>query len=1800
MRLHTLPSSGYEPNCGPCCGWLLMAMLRRRRHESADERLDRLIAQEMQARSGAQEGRELRRLQLEGARMVANDVAGQGQDDRLPPPPQGQPEALRPDVALVPLFHDLDAAAGAPGVGQAAAMPLRDGDVQDGRPEQPEGALDGQVQPSGLYERNDGVLPGPGGLDHGLREPGVEASGGDVVGRLDPMLFGGNANDAQNLREGVRVVPGGLAAYTAAGLRTLLDGGVNLGRLVRGAGGPDDQLVLLGANAQNYGNLHRGQGHRSGQGHQDDGRTGDMQSRLIEAVTPERQAAQGTPTNPFWSEGVRREALIDAYAPAGNSVTRPSDLPSPMVVNLEVEDLRRRVLQEAESQFQTEVRRLRGGEEGHSYHTASSTESDPLGFGQQTPGLRAVGDQLNPPGLSQATSPLGGLLQAAPGGALHAGIPQQMGAALPAGGSQPGAGALLQAGSQIPQGGLHPGGVPGGPTSWSATPMAGGLPAGTASGAMNGCGLGPPPGIPQGVNGGLQYQLPVAEVPRSSELPQLPALGGESSALQYGDWLALTTPTMNELAPSAKDWWMLVMTEVDAYYQQWLQSSPLQRLRIKPEVRQYPVQHQRTEQKAITMLLQILPETIKRDVVASRVLSTVNIIFRLHTLFQPGGGGERTSLLHQITGPKTTGSIGDVVASIRQWRRWVSRAEELGVALPDVTVLMGVMAKYCETLGRLGGGQMAFRIASARQELCVDHRPTYPAVKELAEFIQAEAEELHLLTGSKASTSSTATAAVVKALASGEYDKGSKDEKLTKPACKFWKMDDGCKKGAQCAFMHDTTEMKGRCFTCGATAHVKRECPTLKKETPSGEKKVAKVKGAAKPKPETPAKQEPPKQEPSKEMDEKTERSTDGQRMSTTSSTDEPETEDQVQALLREATGVLKGLRAMKPGHVKTMRLKQVTPMIHGRERWALIDGGATHALRTAKPHEIADAEEVQVEASGSVWLLRHPSHRTLLSLEEIEPIIPVHMLINQGYKLDWQKHHCVFRHSAKADIHCTLRGGCPVMDRDEALELLETFETEQRIGSPMDEKELQWWVQRFPEVPPAVWKHMEGQGMEVDGEKCPWNRRRRRALLSSKGVVIHLFSGDPAVWTKENWIGYEFLAIDVSMGSQFSLHNPHTWAFLWKLAQMGLIRAIIGGPPCRTTSRLRHRAPPGPRPIRGRDEERFVRANASEAERELAHSDTALFLKQLGLWIKANEMNPLTVDVGMGLENPEDPANYLPDHEVKANGYPSFWNFEEVKNLIGAHGLRLVHFDQSRMGHPRRKPTAFLTNLPGMSDLDGVRGGGSADPQSDSLEERMEQSRSWAKWAPGLVRAVKASLKVYLKDLPTTNHSMKDLECPTLQKTKLNLEEWKQHVRAGHIPYRRDCRRCLEMMGVDGKHRRTTGDAAAHCFSLDLVGPMPEGKDLGTDTRQKYFMVATVAIPKLPRELQDGDGLPPGEGERPAEDPPEEKLVPGELEDPDDSAVLRALDAEGPDEDAEMVPEKAVQNLNEKWKEHIQDLAEPVGVKNITIAEPVESRNQHDVTRIAEKIYCRFRAMGIEARRVHTDRETAFLSRTFQAFCRRSGLYQTMTGGDEGPSNGRIETEVQQVKRRVRMLMRESGLEEKYWPGVVRHAGEERLRSQLKTFGVPTPPLLPIGSMVSVKTKRWHRAGFGPLVPPFRTMRLMGPSPLMSTGYVLEADGHVQHARLAVSTDATADRAVLELQALERPGRPERRLHGKQPRDPLLPQLPRPLQRSDAELLQQLESQTKAEIKIHYQRSKMRQLIQIRLMRQNQHLYTS
>ena len=313
----------------------------------------------------------------------------------------------------------------------------------------------------------------------------------------------------------------------------------------------------------------------------------------------------------------------------------------------------------------------------------------------------------------------------------------------------------------------------------------------------------------------------------------------------------------------------------------------------------------------------------------------------------------------------------------------------------------------------------------------------------------------------------------------------------------------------------------------------------------------------------------------------------------------------------------------------------------------------------------------------------------------------------------------------------------------------------------------------------------------------------------------------------------------------------------------MGEWLRFLVGPPCRSVSRLRHRAP-GPRPVRGRDDRRLSLSDLTVSEKELVVGDLALLLKQCGLWLMAWEAwksDPAVssrrpLPPAFLMEFPRDAADYMEEESVEQDS-PSFWNFRDVKDMTAWMKATYVHLDQGAVGHAKRKPTTLLVaNMSDMEELQGISGEGTGQETAKSLHGRLLQSREWSAWAPGLVAAIQESLIRYLRKLDEHELGESHEREAESKVSKLDIESWKEHVRNQHRPYRRDCRRCMEMMGIDAPHRRGLGDKAAHCLSYDILGPMPQGEDVGMGTKVKYIMVATVAVPKLPKDLSEPVGV--------------------------------------------------------------------------------------------------------------------------------------------------------------------------------------------------------------------------------------------------------------------------------------------------------------------------------------------------------
>ena len=152
------------------------------------------------------------------------------------------------------------------------------------------------------------------------------------------------------------------------------------------------------------------------------------------------------------------------------------------------------------------------------------------------------------------------------------------------------------------------------------------------------------------------------------------------------------------------------------------------------------------------MLLTAIPEDVRRDLISSRKLSTSEIVFRLFTVFQPGGPQERAQLLKEVSEDRlgASATAGDVLRALRLWRRNVARlrAGELHLQLPDPLVLTHVLTRWSEHVGRVGGQQVAYRVSTLRQALSLDQRPTLDQATEFAEALQAEAEQLLLASSS--------------------------------------------------------------------------------------------------------------------------------------------------------------------------------------------------------------------------------------------------------------------------------------------------------------------------------------------------------------------------------------------------------------------------------------------------------------------------------------------------------------------------------------------------------------------------------------------------------------------------------------------------------------------------------------------------------------------------------------------------------------------------------------------------------------------------------------------------------------------------------------------------------------------------------------------------------------------------------------------------------------------------------------------------------------------------------------------
>ena len=201
--------------------------------------------------------------------------------------------------------------------------------------------------------------------------------------------------------------------------------------------------------------------------------------------------------------------------------------------------------------------------------------------------------------------------------------------------------------------------------------------------------------------------------PGVSSLPKLKAIDSESSPIDFQDWVTLLKAPMCDLSATSHLWWPKVVQEVEATYTRFATSGPIERLGITPNITD-----------------ELIEDDLRVEMVNRRMCdSAVGILYRLMTLYAPGGESEKTLTLKKLQNPTRCTDPQLAAEELRAWERWKKRAETLGLLTPDPTILVkGLASIISGVLEKAVNREIAFRTSLVRSVLQVDSKPTLDTV----------------------------------------------------------------------------------------------------------------------------------------------------------------------------------------------------------------------------------------------------------------------------------------------------------------------------------------------------------------------------------------------------------------------------------------------------------------------------------------------------------------------------------------------------------------------------------------------------------------------------------------------------------------------------------------------------------------------------------------------------------------------------------------------------------------------------------------------------------------------------------------------------------------------------------------------------------------------------------------------------------------------------------------------------------------------------------------------------------------
>ena len=302
----------------------------------------------------------------------------------------------------------------------------------------------------------------------------------------------------------------------------------------------------------------------------------------------------------------------------------------------------------------------------------------------------------------------------------------------------------------------------------------------------------------------------------------------------------------------------------------------------------------------------------------------------------------------------------------------------------------------------------------------------------------------------------------------------------------------------------------------------------------------------------------------------------------------------------------------------------------------------------------------------------------------------------------------------------------------------------------------------------------------------------------------------------------------------------------------------------------------------------------------------------------------------------------------------------------------------------------------------------------------------------------------------------------------KMSAEQWKEHVRNGHLLFRSDCMTCVTA-GATGRRQSRVEHPTCFVLSADVSGPL-KIPGLDPDARgafpkpHKYMFVAKLRIPRTFVDDGRGVGLEYDPGEPEADITPEEEAF--DFVDPAPEADKPVVASQEDEEDLHPAEEDDEGGAPEGRLSPEDDLdSTGPDTVNLIFATALTDNKGSTVLEAIQDVVTYCWALNIPILRFHCDRGMEFYAKATRQWIKFHGMRFTTSEGGFHQQNGMVENGVRYIKQRARMLLQGAKLPQRLWPQAINMAATSQRATVL---GMETRLAAPFGAKVLVRRREY------------------------------------------------------------------------------------------------------------------------------------